>query len=434
MGETVKLIIHRGSKEIGGSCVELVSRGARIILDLGMPLVNEKREPFDSKILKGKAIPELINGHILPAVGGLYEGEERGIDAILLSHSHQDHYGFLRYINPEIPIYMSPGVKTLIGISDLFIPIKANLRNVLTFEMWHPFTISDLTITPYLVDHSGFDAAAFVIEGDGKKVFYSGDIRSHGRKRTLFEKLLSAPPEGIDCLLLEGSMLGRENGQYLSESAVEEKLASIFKEKENIAFVFCSSQNIDRLVSIYRAVKRSGTLLVIDLYTAYILDRLSVHSKHLPQFDWDEIRVKFFWHHANVLAGSNQKELLYKYNKAKIKIKEIDKNKKNVVMLMRDNSIFGACLRNLTDLEGALAIYSMWDGYVTDKFMDVLAKHGIRYEYVHTSGHAVVNDLQRLANAINPKYVIPIHTFYPQDYPSLFRNVHLVEDDEEISI
>ena len=434
MGETVKLIIHRGSKEIGGSCVELVSRGTRIILDLGMPLVNEKREPFDSKILKGKAIPELINGHILPAVGGLYEGEERGIDAILLSHSHQDHYGFLRYINPEIPIYMSPGVKTLIGISDLFIPIKANLRNVLTFEMWHSFTISDLTITPYLVDHSGFDAAAFVIEGDGKKVFYSGDIRSHGRKRILFEKLLSAPPEGIDCLLLEGSMLGRENGQYLSESAVEEKLASIFKEKENIAFVFCSSQNIDRLVSIYRAVKRSGTLLVIDLYTAYILDRLSVHSKHLPQFDWDEIRVKYFRHHANVLADSNQKELLYKYNKAKIQIKEIDKNKKDVVMLTRDNSIFRACLRNLTDLEGALAIYSMWDGYVTDKFMSVLAEYGTRYEYVHTSGHAVVNDLQRLANAINPKYIIPIHTFYPNDYPSLFRNVRLVEDGEKVSI
>jgi ribonuclease J len=161
---------------------------------------------------------------------------------------------------------------------------------------------------------------------------------------------------------------------------------------------------------------------------------LSAVSGHLPQFDWDEIRVKYFQYHANVLVSSNQKELLYKYKKAKIEIKQIDENKKSIVMLMRDNSIFRACLRKLTGVEGALAVYSMWDGYVTDKFMGTLAEHGIKYEHVHTSGHAVVSDLQRLAEALNPKYVIPIHTFHPQDYPSLFKNVHLLRDDEEFFI
>ena len=81
-----------------------------------------------------------------------------------------------------------------------------------------------------------------------------------------------------------------------------------------------------------------------------------------------------------------------------------------------------------------MAVYSMWDGYVTDKFRNVLAEHGISYEHVHTSGHAVVSDLQRLANAINPNHIIPIHTFYPQDYPSLFGKVRLVDDGEVISI
>lgn len=33
------LTIHRGAKQIGGSCVELqASSGERILLDLGMPL------------------------------------------------------------------------------------------------------------------------------------------------------------------------------------------------------------------------------------------------------------------------------------------------------------------------------------------------------------------------------------------------------------
>lgn len=430
----MKLIIHRGAKEIGGSCVELAAGSTRILLDLGMPLVNERKEPFDSKSLDSRSIAELINSHVLPAVTGLYEGERSGINAILLSHAHQDHYGFLRYINPEIPVYMSRGVKILIEISDLFIPTKANLRNIVTLEMWKPFTIGDLVVKPYLVDHSGFDAAAFLIEGSGKKLFYSGDIRAHGRKKVLFDKMISNPPQDVDCLLLEGSMLGRENGRYHDERAVEERLVRLFREKENITFVFCSSQNIDRLVSIYRAVKRSGNLMVIDLYTAYILDKLRAVSEHLPQFDWDEVKVKYFLSHADVLVNSDQKDLLYRYKKSKIEINEIDENKKNMVMLMRDNSIFRACLRKLTNLKGAVAIYSMWDGYVTDKFKDVLAEHEISYEHVHTSGHAMVSDLQRLANAINPGCVIPIHTFYPQEYPSFFSNVRLLEDGKEVHI
>jgi len=430
----MKLIIHRGSKEIGGSCVELVSGGTSVIVDLGMPLVNERNDPFDKRTLKGKSIGELVNGHVLPAVSGLYADEEREISAVLLSHAHQDHYGFLQYVNSDVPVYMSRGARILIEISNLFIPIKVDLRKVVIFDIWRPFAVGNLVITPYLVDHSAFDAVAFLIEGEGKKIFYSGDFRGHGRKKILFEKLLLQPVRGIDCLLLEGTMLGRENGQYHDEGAVEQKLVDLFKEKENIAFVFCSSQNIDRLVSIYRAVKRSGLLFVIDLYTAYILDRLSVVSKHLPQFDWNEIRVKYFQSHARVLMNSNQKELLYKYKKAKIDIEEIDRNKKCIVMLMRDNSIFRACLRKLTGVEGAAAVYSMWDGYVTDKFMGTLAEHGIKYEHVHTSGHAVVDDLQRLAGALNPSYVIPIHTLHPQDYPSLFKNVCLLSDGEELFI
>jgi Cft2 family RNA processing exonuclease len=32
--------IHRGTKEIGGSCVEIWTDTSRIVIDLGMPLVN----------------------------------------------------------------------------------------------------------------------------------------------------------------------------------------------------------------------------------------------------------------------------------------------------------------------------------------------------------------------------------------------------------
>lgn len=124
----MKLTIHRGTKEIGGSCIELASGGTRIIIDLGLPLVDKEGEPFDSNILKGKAIQDLIGENILPDVKGLYTSGDQGVDAIFLSHSHQDHYGFLRYIHPDIPVYMSQGAKALIEISALFIPSRARAQ------------------------------------------------------------------------------------------------------------------------------------------------------------------------------------------------------------------------------------------------------------------------------------------------------------------
>ena len=41
---TVKIIVHRGTEEIGGNCVEVRTDSTRIILDVGMPLVDENGE------------------------------------------------------------------------------------------------------------------------------------------------------------------------------------------------------------------------------------------------------------------------------------------------------------------------------------------------------------------------------------------------------
>jgi len=56
-------------------------------------------------------------------------------------------------------------------------------------------------ITPFLVDHSAYDAYGLLVESDGKRLFYSGDLRAHGRKATLFELLVAKPPKNIDALL-----------------------------------------------------------------------------------------------------------------------------------------------------------------------------------------------------------------------------------------
>ncbi len=45
--------IHRGTNEIGGSCVEIWTKSTRVVVDFGMPLVNSDKSQFDSRKLKG---------------------------------------------------------------------------------------------------------------------------------------------------------------------------------------------------------------------------------------------------------------------------------------------------------------------------------------------------------------------------------------------
>ena len=43
------------------------------------------------------------------------------------------------------------------------------------------------------------------------------------------------------------------------------------------------------------------------------------------------------------------------------------------------------------------------------------------YHYIHTSGHADLDSLRELVNGINPKNLIPIHTFKKDEYKNLFQ-------------
>jgi ribonuclease J len=428
----MKLTIHRGTKEIGGSCVELQSGNSRILIDFGMPLVTDNRERFDTKSIEGKTTEELIQLNILPDIKGLYKHTEKAIDAILISHSHLDHYGFLEHVNQNIPIYMSRGAKELIDITDIFVTKKPTKVNASLVKHMRPFQIGDFKITPYLVDHSAFDALAFLVETEGKKVFYSGDFRGHGRKSLLFEKMLKDPPKDINTLLMEGSMIGRKDWIYKNEVHVQSRIEKILQKKENITFLFTSSQNIDRLVSAYKACLRTDSIFVIDIYTAFVLDKLRKVSKSIPQFNWRNIKIKFIKYHADLLANAGYKNLLYVYNKQKIDMFDINRHKKKILMLARDNSVFPSIVKNVDGISGAKLIYSMWEGYLTEKFKDYCKQKGIEIESVHTSGHATIEDLRAFAKALNPKMLVPIHTFASEKYQDLFENVKMLDDKETL--
>lgn len=76
----------------------------------------------------------------------------------------------------------------------------------------------------------------------------------------------------------------------------------------------------------------------------------------------------------------------------------------------------------------------MWSGYlegeVGERTLDAFGRRNIPLTVIHASGHASVEDLQRLAAAIDADRVVPIHTAAARRYPELFSRVEHRVDGE----
>lgn len=416
----MELIIHHGAHEVGGSCIELTSGKSSIIIDAGLPLSymegNSKEDclpqPLFSDLLSGKAKP----------------------DAVFLSHAHPDHFGLASFIPSDIPIYCGKTTQKLMELSSLFNPPKNRTLRATHFQSNRKIEIGPFSITPYLVDHSALDAYAFIVETEGKTLFYTGDFRAHGRKSRLFEDFIQNPP-AIDVLMMEGTMVGpRSEEAFLTESELEELFTDVMNRCEGIVFVTAASQNIDRLVTIFRASRRSKRRLIIDLYTAEVLDSLTDYPR-LPKTFWPGIRVAYSKALIDRLENAGRRDIVEKHRQNGIRWPRINEKPHEFVVLCRQ-SVF-APIKKYLDIRKSAWVYSMWTGYLERsaslrRMKGHFSDKGVEYHYIHSGGHARLADLKRFANAVNPGTIIPIHTYHPELFANLFGRVKMVEDGKRV--
>jgi len=430
--------VHRGTQEIGGSCVEVWTKKTRIVIDIGMPLVEKDGTEFDFSKYKNNTVSELISKNILPDIDGFYRNTKNLINGILISHPHIDHYGFSNYLHPDIQYYLGEATHKIIELTGTFTPQKNVIENFKYFEKSIPFKIGDITITPFWMDHSAFDSYAFLIESYGKTIFYSGDFREHGRKHKSFKWLMHNAPTNVDYFLIEGTQVKRGNKKDKTESDIENELSEIFSASNQINLVYVSGQNIDRLVSIYRASKRAGKLFVVDVYTATVLKALSEFAAlPYPSRKFNDIKVIFPHFLSKRLSDDNNKKVLYQFSNYKITKEVIGKNKSNIVMTVRPSMKFD--LERIPSIAGGNLVYSMWEGYLqkeyTGKFIDYLKRLQFKVFKIHTSGHADIETLKKMTEVIKPKCIIPIHTFGGSEYKNLFSYpVKELKDGETVEI
>jgi len=425
------IILHRGAHTIGGSCIEIEFDGHRIIFDIGMPLMEKGGDAINEKKL---ASPTIENG-ILPDVKGLYKDQQPAIDALFVSHAHIDHYGLLNFIHPSIPVFMSRGSQALIDIGTIFYPEQNKIHsdNISLFKHWRPVQVGPFKVTSYLMDHSGYDASAFLVETQGKRIFYSGDFRGHGRKAKVLDHLADHPIADVNCLLMEGTTLGGgHKGGFENEQDVEDALSNLFSGQSDVSFVMAAGSNIDRLVSLYKAAARSKKTLVVDLYNYYVLHKLKEITPALPPHPKDHLRIFYIGKHAQDIVDHLGKKVLYQFAPRKIGIDEIVANRKNMVLKLPVSAMdrIAGQLKKQTPLADACFIYSMWAGYLEkdDYYTGFCDKYQLRLKKVHVSGHAYRNALKKLASALKPDLLIPVHTLSADKFDTFFDNVVQLDD------
>ena len=407
--DALNVCIHRGTQQIGGTCIELSCQGSRILLDLGLPLDAGDTDPTT----------------LLPAISGLNEPDP-SLLALVLSHGHADHWGLAPHADTALPIVTGAATRRILRAAAAFVPRAVPLgtesEGAPDLEDRQTIQIGPFSITPYLVDHSAFDAYALLIEANGRRLFYSGDIRAHGRKAALFERLVSSPPQPIHAMLMEGSSLGRlrPDQVFPTEDAIEHRLVERFRESGFIG-VCASAQNIDRVVSIYKACKRTGRTLVLDLYALEVLAATGKDS--IPAPGWPNLAVYVPEYQRRHIARTGRFDLVDRYRAHRIYRDKLGPMAARAVMLFRPAMMF-----DVDDMPGAWTgarmIWSQWEGYLPSEanlvFQAKLAERSVPLEIIHTSGHASIPDLKRLAAAMSPDALVPVHTFEGNRFIGLF--------------
>jgi ribonuclease J len=245
--DTLRVTFLGGLGEIGRNCAAIEQDGRIVVVDAGLM--------FPEPTMYGVDI-------ILPDFRWLIERRDR-VDAIVLTHGHEDHTGALRYLvkDVNVPIYGSP---LTLGFARHRLS-EAKVAHDLTFievsdgerRRIGPFEVEFIPVT-----HSVPSALAIAFHTKVGVVVHSGDFKLDltpiDGRRTDINRLAALGDEGV-ALLLADSTNAEEPGFTPSESSVGAALRRLFLERPNRRMVVaCFASHIHRIQQICNVAHETG--------------------------------------------------------------------------------------------------------------------------------------------------------------------------------
>jgi ribonuclease J len=217
----------------------------------------------------------------------------------------------------------------------------------------------------------------------------------------------------LDLLIMEGTSLSRGPEPGLSERDVETLLVNSLKQTPGLALAMFSPQNVDRLVSYYRAAVRTGRTLVLDPYAAFVLYLIKSECKVPDPFQTKHIKIYVAESFLRSMVAHRLKKLIHQMKKAEVSREEILAAPGNFLMIFRERmyeQIFGRKLP-----AGSRFFYSYWPGYLATQpslkeLRSRLEESGCAFDLVHASGHIYYQDIMEFIKRANPRKLMPIHT------------------------
>lgn len=246
---------------------------------------------------------------------------------------------------------------------------------------------------------------------------------------------MRSPPEQVDVLLMEGTNLGTDKPTH-TEADLEEDFVGLFAETQGRVFVAWSAQNVDRTVTLYRAAKRTGRTLVVDLYTAEVLKLLSEHGR-LPQAGWDNLKVVITSRMARMYRLKGRGDFVHEMATGGrgISASALSSVEKRWVVMLRDSLVNDYRKAGVQPVAEDAWSWSMWKGYLKDLRPETSEwLSAAKPVHIHTSGHASPGLLREFAAAMRPRKLVPIHSFTWDDNTEGFPSIHRLRDGELLKL
>lgn len=407
----MKITIHR-AEQIGGQITRISTAKSNIIIDLGHNLPNKKedKDVYDNDL----AVAEIT----------------KGCSAILYTHYHGDHIGLFHLVPDDIPQYIGEVAKQVVcrkyeQLSRLKNDAEKQkyqqaldvASKLYTFHERQVLRFGDITVTPYFVSHSAYDAYMFLIEAEGKRILHTGDFRGHGYLSKGLLPTIQKYIGQVDVLIIEGTMLARNDETIMTEAELSRKAVELMKEHKYV-FVHCSSTDMERLASFKNATRKMRPYrpLLADKYQRDILDIFSTTAgEESTCFKFGKVYTYGDWN------GKLKKWMI----------------ENGFTMFIRSSEKFHTLLDQILPIlpteEPPILIYSMWDGYINRE--DTKNEDYIRLQErftnvvsLHTSGHATKDVLCDICEQVNPRLaILPIHKEKDTDFSSIGIPTHQQE-------